>query len=155
MMWQQTVASSQYSSGRLNHAGGGDADVFSKPGRTTLVELKTSNVRPSDDWQNILVDVFYSVKEMRTNNTFLTWNGTAALPVPVDARKHSVRIGDTRNYNGSWHVQGQVHDWIQLTDTANSVIQSGSYRIDGKGDDQQNAGVQLSLAVPVLYADTQ
>jgi hypothetical protein len=154
MAWQQTMASAQYSSGRLSHAGGGDPDVFSQGGRTTLVELKTSNVRPSDDWRNILVDVSYSVKEGRHNDTLLTWNGIAALPVPVDAHRHSVRIGDTRNYSGSWHVRGKVHDWIQLTNTANTVIESGSYRIDGPGNDQQNAGIQLNLAVPVLYSDS-
>jgi hypothetical protein len=31
---------------------------------------------------------------------------------------------------------------------------SGSYRIDGPGNDQQNAGIQLNLAVPVLYSDS-
>jgi hypothetical protein len=75
MAWQQTMASAQYSSGRLSHAGGGDPDVFSQGGRTTLVELKTSNVRPSDDWRNILVDVSYSVKEGRHKQP---WNRRAA-----------------------------------------------------------------------------
>lgn len=153
MPWQQTLATAPYSSGRLKHAGGGDADIYSQSGRQTRVELRTSNIRADDQWKNILVDVFYSVKEMRTNNTFLTWSGTAALPIPIDTRKYSAVIKDTRNFSGSWIVKGKVHDPLSLDRVENTVIANGTYRIDGKGDDQYNAGFDIELAVPVMYND--
>ncbi len=84
MPWQETPATSNYSPGRLKFAGGGDADVHAKPGRQTRVELNTSNVRPDDQFKNVLVDIYYSVREMRSNNTFLTWSGTASLPIPAN-----------------------------------------------------------------------
>jgi hypothetical protein len=110
MPWHETIASAQYSSGRLEHAGGGDADVYTQPGRTTLVTLETSNIRPAEDWRSVYVDVYYSVKEMRKNNTFLRWRGTAELPIPIDATRHRVLLRDVRNYQNSWYVQGKVHD---------------------------------------------
>jgi hypothetical protein len=153
MPWQETLAKASYSSGRMKFSGGGDADIYSKPGRQTRVELRTSNIRADDQWKNVLIDVYYSVKEMRSNNTFLTWSGTAALPIPLDSTRYTVAIKDIRNYAGSWIVKGQVHDPLSLNDTANTVIMRGEYRIDGKGDDQDNAGFDIELAVPVRYQD--
>ncbi len=153
MPWQNTVATASYSSGRLKHSGGGDADIYSQSGRQTRVELRTGNVRPDDQFKSVLVDVYYSVKEMRSNNTFLTWSGTAALPIPVDTSKYSVAIRDVRNFSGSWIVRGKVHDPLSLTNSENTVILRGEYRIDGKGDDQNNAGFDIELAVPISYID--
>ena len=153
MPWQETLVKTSYSSGTLKHSGGGDNDIFSKSGRNTRVELSTSNIRPDDQWKNILVDVFYSVKEMHKNNTFLTWTGTASLPVTVDTTKHSIVIKDTRNYSGSWLVRGEVHDPLSLNDSGNTVIVRGTYRIDAKGDDLNNAGFELDLAVLIMYND--
>ncbi len=155
MPWVNTIAKQSFASGRLRHAGGGDADIFTKPGRQTRVELKTSNVRVDDPGNNILLDVFYSVREMRTNNTLLTWSGTAQLPIPADARKHAIVIQDTRNFNQSWIVIGQHHDWMDLENADGTVIERGQYRIDGRGDDLTNAGVQLSLQVNLRYFDEQ
>jgi hypothetical protein len=155
MPWVETIAQQNLSSGRLTHAGGGDADVYTQSGRQTRVELRVTNMRLDDAGDNILLDVFYSVREMRKNNTFLTWSGTAALPVPQDAREHSVVIQDTRDFNSSWIVRGKTHDWISLDNAEGTVIERGQYRIDGPGDDQGNAGVQLSLRVPLWYFDEQ
>jgi hypothetical protein len=99
--------------------------------------------------------VFYYVKEMRKNNTFLAWSGTAAVPIPQDVREHTVIIQDTRNFNSSWIVRGQTHDWMNLDNVEGTVIERGLYRIDGPGDDQNNAGIQLSLLVPLRYFDEQ
>jgi hypothetical protein len=89
MPWVSAISKQDYASGRLRHAGGGDPDVFTRPDRQTRVELRTGNIRVDDAGAAILADVFYSVREMRTNDTFLTWSGTARLPIPADARKHS------------------------------------------------------------------
>lgn len=153
MPWVDTIAKQDYASGHLRQAGGGDADIFSKPGRQTRVELRTGNMRVDDAGGNILVDVFYSVREMRTNNTFLTWSGTAQMPIPADARKHAVVIQDTRNYNQSWIVLGQHHDWMALDSVDGTIVERGQYRIDGPGADLDNAGVQLSLRVGLRYFD--
>jgi hypothetical protein len=152
MAWQQTVAQTDYASGRLEWAGGGDPDVYTKPGRTTQVTLVANNVRPAEDWKSVFVDVYYSVKEMASNNTFLRWRGTATLPIPIDARR--MRLMDVRDVNRTWYVKGQVHDNLELSDIAGTVIGPGStYRIDGKGDDQYNAQIDLHLKVPLMYDD--
>ena len=155
MPWVNTTAKQSFASGQLRHAGGGDADVFTKPGRQTRVELTTSNMRVDDPGNNILVDVFYSVREMRTNNTFLTWSGTAQLPIPADARKHTIVIQDTTNYNQSWIVLGQHHEWMELDNVGGTVVERGQYKIDGPGTDLSNAGVQMSLRANLRYFDQQ
>ena len=154
MVWRQTVAESDYTSGRLTWAGGGDADVYTKPGRTTKVDLVVDNIRPAEDWKSILVDVFYSVKEMARNNTFLRWRGTAELPIPIDAQRGRIQLMDVRDFSRSWYVRGEVHDQLDVPSTTGTVIGNGSvYRIDGKGDDQSNAQIDLHLAVPLAYDD--
>ncbi|MDO9712010.1 hypothetical protein [Paracraurococcus lichenis] len=155
MPWVNTTTKQDYASGHLRLAGGGDADIFSKPGRQTRVELNTSNLRVDDAGGNILVDVFYSVREMRTNNTFLTWSGTAQLPIPADARKHAAVIQDTRNYTQSWIVLGEHHDWMPLDNVEGTIVERGQYRIDGPGDDLDNAGIQLTLRAGLRYFDGQ
>jgi hypothetical protein len=149
MPWVTTIAKQDYASGTLQHAGGGDPDITSKPGRQTRVELKTSNLRVDDQQMNILVDVYYAVTEVAKNNTFLTWNGSAQLPIPADAQRHAIVIQDTRNYNQSWIVLGKHHEWMELDSVDNTVVERGSFRIDGSGDDQNNAGVQLSSTLPI------
>jgi len=155
MPWVNTTAKQNYASGQLRLSGGGDADIFTKPGRQTRVELSTSNMRVDDTGSKVLMDVFYSVREMRTNNTFLTWNGTAQLPIPQDARKHTIVIQDSRNYNRSWIVLGQHHDWMDLDNVEGTVVDRGQYRIDGPGSDLTNAGIQLALSVSLRYFDQQ
>jgi hypothetical protein len=155
MPWVNTVAKQDYASGQLRHAGGGDADIFTKPGRQTRVELNTNNMRVDDAGNNILVDVFYSVREMRTNNTFLTWSGTSQLPIPQDARKHTIVIRDSRNYKQSWIVLGQQHQPMPLDNVEGTIIERGQYRIDGSGDDTNNAGIQLSMRIDLRYFDEE
>lgn len=155
MLWVSTIARQNYASGPLRHAGGGDADVFTKSGRRTRVELRTDNMRVDDAGTNILLDVFYSVREMASNFTLLTWSGAAVLPIPADAREHTVVIEDTRNYSQSWMVLGKHHDWMDLEGVDGTVIERGQYRIDGPGDDQANAGIQLVLRVHLKYFDEQ
>lgn len=154
MTWRQTIAETDYASGRLEWAGGGDPDIYSKPGRTTEVTLTADNIRPAEDWKSVLVDVYYSVKEMAKNNTFLRWRGTAVLPIPIDAIKGRMQLMDVRAFNRSWFVRGEVHDSIDVPYTESTVISQGSrYRIDGKGDDQYNAQIDLHLKVPIAYDD--
>ena len=155
MTWRQTTAETDYTSGRLEWAGGGDPDVYTKPGRLTQVTLRTDNLRPADDCKSVLVDVYYSVREMSRNNTFLQWRGTASLPIPVDAQKGvTLQIMDVRNFDKSWYVRGQVHDSIEVPNVTDSPIVPGStYRIDGVGPDQSNAQINLHLRVPIAYED--
>lgn len=154
MAWKSTIAKTDYASGRLEWAGGGDPDVYTKPGRTTRVTLTAHNIRPAEDWKSVLVDVYYSVLEMAHNHTFLRWRGTAELPIPVDAIKGRMQLTDVRDFNKTWHVKGQVHDNLEIPDVVGTVIRAGStYRIDGRGADQTNAQIDLHLEVPVLYDD--
>lgn len=153
MTWVNTIAETNYSSGRLAWIGGGDADVYTKPGRSTRVNLRADNIRPSDDWRAVLVDVEYTVTEMRQNNTMLQWRGTARLPIPADARSHRIQVMDVRGYDRSWIVRGQQHDYLEVPGIGTAVIRDGTYRIDGAGDDQTNAQIDLQLEVPIRYDD--
>jgi hypothetical protein len=61
---------------------------------------------------------------------------------------------DVRDFDRTWYVKGQVHDSLELSDVAGTVLGPGStYRIDGSGDDQYNAQIALHLNVPVAYDD--
>jgi hypothetical protein len=44
-----------------------------------------------------------------------------------------------------------VHRELDLTNVADTVVARGHYRIDGKGDDEANAMVELDLAVPISF----
>jgi hypothetical protein len=158
MAWRRTRAQARVASDRLNWEGGGDPDVTTKSGRTTRVSLEVGNIRPSDDWRSVLVDVDYSVREMASNFTFLRWQSTASLPIPEDARRENVHVVDVRAFTHSWHVRGKVHDWLSLDNVATvegtPIERGGQYRIDGPGDDERNAGIRLELSVPVIYDDT-
>lgn len=101
MAWKRTVAKGSVSSNRLEWVGGGDADIYSKPGRRTRVTLEVSNIRPAENDESVLVDVFYSVKEMRKNYTFLRWSTIAELPIPLDAVRHKTRVINVRGYDES------------------------------------------------------
>ena len=151
MTWVNTVAQTNYTSGRLSWIAGGDADVYTKPGRSTRVSLIADNVRPADDWQSLLVDVEYTVTEMRQNNTMLQWRGTARLPLPAEARNSRMQVLDVRGYDRSWIVRGQQHEQLEVPGAGTAVIRSGLYRIDGPGNDQTNAQIDLSLEVPIRY----
>jgi hypothetical protein len=154
MAWVQTIAKTDYTSGPLNWIGGGDPDIYSQPGRTTRVTLVAENIRPSDGWRSILIDVRYEVLEMAKNNTLLSWRGTAELPIPIDAQKFRVQLLDIRGFNKSWYVKGKIHDNIAIPDPAGTIIAAGStYRIDGAGNDQTNAQISLYLQVPLMYDD--
>ena len=153
MAWVNTIAQTNYTSGRLAWIGGGDPDVYTKPGRSTRVSLRADNIRPADDWRAVLVDVQYTVTEMRSNDTMLQWRGTARLPIPADALPHRMQVMDVRGYDRSWIVRGQQHDYLEVPGAGSDVIRGGTYRIDGKGDDQTNAQIDLQLQVPIRYDD--
>lgn len=153
MPWEKTIATKEVASNRLEWAGGGDPDVYTKPGRTTRVSLVADNIRFNEDGMSVLVDIYYSVKEMRKNHTFLRWRSTEALPIPRDARNHTMEIMDVRGFDRSWYVRGQIHDFLGLAGTDGTVIKEGTYRIDGRGNDQYNAGINLVLEVPIRYYD--
>ena len=155
MAWVETVVKQDYASGQLRQSGGGDADICTKPDRQTRVELAVNDIRMDDVGNTILMDVYYSVREMRTNNTFLTWNGTAHLPLPEDARRHTMVIQDARTYNHSWILVGKHHDWMELGNMDGTVVERGWYKIDGPGDDLDNAGVRLSLRVKIKYFEEE
>jgi hypothetical protein len=143
-----TTAKLDYASGQLRQVGGNDADVYTKPGRHTDVELRTNNIRVSDAGNAILLDIFYSVREGVENGTQLEWNGTAELPVPVDAHSHTITVQDARNYNQSWIVQGENHEWNQLDSTAGTVIEPNR-RSGGRSGQRWDP---IVFTVPISYS---
>lgn len=135
--------------------GGGDPDIFSKPGRKTRMILEADNLRIREDGKALLVHVVYDVKEMRSNDTQLRYEGDVQIPVPLDWNGKLLQFADVSDFYLQTTFVGQNHQWNEITiNQQNSCIQSARARVDGKGDDDQgNAALQVTFRVPVLIDD--
>jgi hypothetical protein len=131
--------------------GGGDADITSKPKRITRMILEANNLRMTEDGKALLVHLVYDVKEMRTNNTQLRYEGDVRIPTPVNWKK-MVQFSDVTDFYLQTNIGGENHQWNEITvNTPNSCIQNARARIDGPGnDDQGNAALQVTFRIPVL-----
>jgi hypothetical protein len=131
--------------------GGGDADITSKSKRITRMILEANNLRMTEDGKALLVHLVYDVKEMRTNNTQLRYEGDVRIPTPVDW-KRMVQFSDVTDFYLQTNIGGENHQWNEITvNTPNSCIQNARARIDGPGnDDQGNAALQVTFRIPVL-----
>lgn len=152
--WKDSFAQGQVSSlGNMKHTSG-DKDTFSKSGRHTNVTLKVYRLRISDDGTAWLADVYYQVKEGRKDYTAFDFTRTVQLPIPQDARKGTSFITNARDYDRSWAVYGERHEVMDVPYTEGTPISSGTYRVDGKGNDQGTVFVDLILSLPFRYLDT-
>jgi hypothetical protein len=131
--------------------GGGDADITSKPKRITRMILEANNLRMTEDGKALLVHLVYDVKEMRTNNTQLRYEGDVRIPTPLNW-KRMVQFSDVTDFYLQTNIGGENHQWNEITvNTPNSCIQNARARIDGPGnDDQGNAALQVTFRIPVL-----
>ena len=151
--WKGDTAPGEIASGRMTLIGG-DADVFTKQGRSTRVTLNANNIRLSSDGKAFLVDVYYDVYERHSNNTWLKWQGTCRCDIPLDSQKGSAYVANVREYERTWDVYGEEHDRLPVPLTEGTCITNGSwYRIDGKGEDWTNAAIDLVLGVGFYYFD--
>jgi hypothetical protein len=135
--------------------GGGDPDVFSKPGRRTRMILEANSLRVREDGKALLVHIAYDVMEMRSNNTHLRYEGDVSIPVPLDWNAKVLQFADVADFYLQTTFVGQNHMWNEINiNQPNSCIQSARAKVDGPGDDNQgNAALQVTFRVPVLVDD--
>lgn len=144
------------SSGRLEQIAGGDADICTKDGRKTRVFLAVKNIQMSSvagDPRRPAVKLYveYKVTELVTNNTCLRWSAWHSEEVPYHIVRTAVSLSPVVSpYERTWEVSGRQHGDMAIPAIAGTVVASGTYRIDGDGDDHTNARVQMQLAVPFL-----
>lgn len=137
---------------RLNHIGGGDADVFTKSGRTTHVYVRAFTPVPVRSGTAVQCLVEYAVEEGRSNNTQLLGRTVVTLDLQNGMRLHKIG-GGFNPANFYERMPGQQHGVIDITNRpgiAGSYLQSCRIRIDGKGDDDSgNAYLEGSLILPL------
>ncbi|MBK1988825.1 hypothetical protein A0J48_014980 [Sphaerospermopsis aphanizomenoides BCCUSP55] len=135
--------------------GGGDPDVYTKPGRKTRMILEANNLRVREDGKALLIHIAYDVKEMRSNYTHLRYEGDVTIPVPLDWKAKVLKFADVEDFYLQTSFVGENHQWNEIImNVPNSVIQSARARIDGHGnDDQGNASLQVTFKIPVLVED--
>lgn len=142
-------------SGTMRLIGGGDADIFTKDGRKTRVYLAAKDIQWAQWPQGrmaLSVYTIYRVTELVTNNTSLEWSATHTAEVPRDIYLNRTSYyPDVQAYERTWEVSGNNHNEMTIPETAGTIIQSGTYRIDGDGADYTNARVQMKLFVRTIY----
>ena len=132
---------------QMKSIGPGDADVFTKKGRTTNVSFKANNIRVSEDGKSIVISVSYKISEGRKDYTNLEWVGDVYIPLEYESK--IIKVVDTSDFSWEGSFQGENHNWNQINvNTPNSCITDLSLKIDGKGDDDTgNAGVKAQFLV--------
>lgn len=133
---------------RLNWVGGGDADVFSKPGRRTQVDVVTRDIQLERTHLNITVQ--YDVREMRSNYTHLSKSETFTISAP--AGFCITGLSPRRRHDSFRQVfVGEDHSFHDVTHRVpDGYFSSLQIRFDGRGrDDTGNAQLIGELAVPV------
>lgn len=131
---------------------GGDADIYSKSGRTTQVQLKVERLRISNDKRYVIARVDCMITETASNHTRLRYLDNIKIPVPRGWQSRRVRIGnDARELNVQFTVSGEQHDWVEVPINDDGTIVEDAYvKIDGRGDDDEgNARLSLHLDVPI------
>lgn len=137
-----------YSSGAIPHAGGGDAEVNSKVGRSTDVFVATHGPYISPGGYELNIGVEYVVQEVASNYTKLRKLEWVTLYAPQGWRIESVLPTKSPVYWGRRYF-GEDHFW-------HDELQAGTHfayfstRFDGPGrDDRGNAGLVAQIEIPV------
>jgi hypothetical protein len=135
--------------------GGGDPDVYAKPGRRTGLIIQVNNLRITEDGKGLTAHLVYDVREMRADYTNLRYEGDVNIPVPYDWNARVLQFADVTDFDVQTVIVGENHQWNEIAfNTVNSCVQSVRARFDGKGrDDQGNAALQLTFRIPVLVED--
>jgi hypothetical protein len=136
-----------YQMDKVNWFGGGDADVCTKDGRRTSVNVIVNRLRVSPDNNYVLAQITYNIKEMRSNFTQLKSVDTVEIPIPYECVGKKVKIVDTTDFSYSNVFLGKNHDWNSISAPyPTSIVQSGELKFDGPGrDDRGNASLKLVL----------
>lgn len=143
-------------SGPMKLVSGGDGDICTKDGRKTRVRLFVGSLHWASrtlEWGGLGFGVSYRVTELVTNNTELYWEHYSWIYPPQDVWL-KLNLEATKlpaSYDRTWEVQGGQHGEMAVPETAGTIVESGTYSIDGMGEDFTNAKVKLTLYVPLYY----
>lgn len=137
----------------LNSVGPGDEDVNSKGGRNTTVSVKTSNPRPGNSNQEVIISVEYRVSEGSSDYTTLV--GQEDVSLQIESGQKFIEFGaGFINAQYKEVFRGEHHGWFDVSHRPGiqgSIIQWCNIKFDGKGDDHRgNAQLKAHLGIPLV-----
>ncbi len=148
---------------RIRHISGTDADVNSKKGSRTQVDVRTEGATIIKNGKSIVVIVSYSIAEFYRKNTFLQrtqaikntfLQRTQAIRIPAPPGYLIKKINRNRSTKFSYYFPGENHRWNDISKrpgVAGSHFSSLRVKFDGKGrDDRGNAQLKGTLKISVV-----
>jgi hypothetical protein len=135
---------------KMEDVGPGDADVCTKSGRHTTVKINVTKPAVELQAHRLRVHVVYDVIEGRKDYTHLQMSSDILIPLPSDWKNVSVK--GVADFNARTVIYGKNHRWNSFNVNSVNWIQTLEAKIDGPGDDNEgNAGLRISFAIPVSY----
>lgn len=127
--------------------GGGDADVYSRPGRFTRITINVDNLRVASDGSGVTIHILYSITESLSNYTHLQINTDYFIPCP----KKIVAVLPHNNFvMNNYDYYGKDWSWHYMYGTG-CLANPAVFKFDGaENDNNGNAQLKLYIQVPVL-----
>ncbi|MCU0703251.1 MAG: hypothetical protein MUF18_04590 [Fimbriiglobus sp.] len=136
----------------MEDVGPGDADVHTKSGRHTNIQLKITRPVVEPNGKRLRCKVVYDVIEGRRDFTHLQLVTDVLMPLPSDWS--NVKVLGAADFSINMVVNGKNHQWIPVNVNSVNWIQELKVKIDGPGNDTEgNAGLRFDLAIPLEYED--
>jgi hypothetical protein len=146
----QTTYIYHWESLAMQDVGPGDADVFTKDGRHTTVNLNLTSPAVERGANRLKVHVAYDVREGRRDNTHLRMDTDILIPLPSDWS--DVRVLGAADLIANVVIFGKNHQWNPINVNTVNWIQTIDAKIDGPGDDTAgNAGLRINFAIPLEF----
>lgn len=129
----------------------GDAEVNTKSGRFTTVEIRISQPTVWPDEKRMKVMVTYDITEGWANYTHLQMVEEIVMPMPNNWS--NVQVIGAADFYLHTVIHGKNHRWNPINTNSVNWIQRIYAKIDGPGDDNEgNAGLIINFAIPVEYS---
>ncbi|NOU17697.1 MAG: hypothetical protein HOO91_09070 [Bacteroidales bacterium] len=125
---------------------GGDADIYSRPGRYTKFYVEASNIRIVNDGFGVMLHIVYRVNEPVPNYTCL--KSEFDFIIPVTQRVLAISPVSSLYFNGN--IYDQYWGWTYFTTT--TVAPELWVKVDGRGNDNTgNAQLEMTIYIPVTF----
>jgi hypothetical protein len=126
---------------------GGDADVYSRSGRSTKITINIDNLRVADDGSGVTIHVLYQITEPVSNYTCLRIDSDYFIPC---TRKIMAVLPVYDFIMNNYSYSGQNWNW-NIMNGSGCIATTVSFKFDGPGnDDNGNAQLKLFINIPVL-----
>lgn len=147
--WDAEVHISQF-----QVVGNGDADVFSKPGRTTTITIHAEAPTVTPNKKECTVTGEMEIHEDAPDNTTLRGYFSITYTAPEGRWIAACGRTATKSLEYSRRIRGENHKWNTVTGLAGTVFKRLAFRFDGNGDDDRgNAKLSGRIRVPILLTD--